>query len=278
MKNRHGIVRRVTVSSSNGDGAGAAADVAAAVLTQPDDRRLRAFRPIRLQKAADAVIAVLADAIRGGVYAPGDLLPNERSLAAQLQVSRNVLREAIDVLRREEILSVKRGQSGGIMVVSTERLHEVVASLRGQTHDLMEWALEVRRSLELPAFLLAARRASDEELEALEPLVAGLEQVAHDLDAFYALDQKFHREVIRLAGNPLLTDFYAATLGQLADIRDQFPILQVGPEDAVRNQRTMYAALRSREPARIAQAVEEHLCATEMIYLGRPLPAAGSTP
>ena len=73
-----------------------------------DDRHLGVFRPIKLQKAADAVIAVLADAIRGGLFEPGDLLPSERNLAAQLQVSRSVLREAVDVLRREGILAVKR--------------------------------------------------------------------------------------------------------------------------------------------------------------------------
>jgi GntR family transcriptional repressor for pyruvate dehydrogenase complex len=255
------------VSSASGDGGGAVA-----VPAQPDDRHLAAFRPIRLQKAADAVIAVLADAIRGGLYAPGDLLPNERSLAAQLQVSRSVLREAIDVLRREGILSTKRGASGGVMVVATERLHEVISSLRGETHHLMRCALEVRRSLEPAAFRFAADRADAEELETLEPLVEGLEQVADDLDAFYALDQRFHREVVRLAANPLLTTLYAATLAQMAEIRDQFPILQVGPDEALLNQRTMYAALRSREPARIERAVDEHLRATELVYLGRALP------
>jgi DNA-binding FadR family transcriptional regulator len=241
------------------------------LVAQPADRHLAAFRPIRLQKAADAVVAVLADAIRGGLFGPGDLLPSERNLAAQLQVSRNVLRDAIDVLRREGILSVKRGPSGGITVVSTERLHEVIASLRDQTHDLMQSVLEVRRALELPAFLLAAARATDEELAALEPLVAGLERLAGDFDDFYALDQKFHREVVRLAGNPLLTDFYVATLGRLGEIRDQFPVLQVGPDEALRNQRTMYAAVCSRERERIEAAVEEHLRATEFIYLGRTL-------
>lgn len=242
-----------------------------AVGAQPDDRRLSAFRPIKLQKAADAVIAVLADAIRGGLYEPGDLLPSERNLAGQLQVSRTVLREAIDVLRQEGILSVKRGASGGITVVSDRRLQEVVAGLRGKTHDLMQWALEARRSLELPAFLLAARRASESELEALGPLVDGLERLADAPEDFYALDQKFHREVVRLSRNPLLCDFYRATLVQLAEIRQQFPVLQVGFDQALGNQRTLYSALRSRDAVRVEAALDEHLGATEVVYLGQPI-------
>jgi GntR family transcriptional repressor for pyruvate dehydrogenase complex len=243
------------------------------VLESRTDRNLEAFRPIKLRKAADVVIAVLADAIRGGLFEPGDFLPSERSLAGQLQVSRNVVREAIDVLRREGILSVKRGASGGIMVLSDSRLRDVVASLRGETHDLMERALEARRSLELPAFVLAAARASEAQLDELRPLVDGLEALADEPEEFYALDQKFHREVVRLSGNPLLADFYRATLDRLAEIRREFPVLQVGVEQAVLNQRTLYAALRSRERARIEEALDEHLAATEIVYLGQPLTA-----
>lgn len=250
---------------------------AVAAAARSDPRNLQVFRPIKLRKAADVVIAVLADAIRAGLFEPGDLLPSERNLASQLHVSRNVVREAIDVLRREGVLSVKRGPSGGITVVSDTRLREVVAGLRGETHDLMQWALEARRSLELPAFLLASSRAAEVELDALEPLVESLEALAEAPEAFYVLDQRFHREVVRLSGNPLLADFYRATLDQLAEIRQEFPVLQVGFEQALQSQRTLYRALRSREADKIASALDEHLAATEIIYLGQPISSLAST-
>ncbi len=247
-------------------------DETAAPGTDQDDRHLHTFRPIRLRKAADVVIAVLADAIRGGLYKPGDLLPNERSLAAQLNVSRTVVREAVDVLRRAGIVSVKRGAAGGITVISDTRLREVVASLRGEMHDLMRWALETRRCLEPPAFALAAARATDAELEQLKPLVERLEDLIDLAEAFYVQDLEFHRQVVRLSGNPLLTDCYRTTIDRLMEIRQDFPVLQVGSETALENQRTLYTALRSRDPEPIAAAVEEHLQATEIIYLGEPLP------
>lgn len=261
------------MSSAKGTRSGTAGspDQVSAALAQPDDRRLGAFRPIKLQKAADAVIAVIADAIRAGLYEPGDLLPAERNLAAQLQVSRTVVREALDVLRREGIVSVKRGAAGGATVESRQRLHEVVARLRGKTHDLMQWSLEARRALELPAFLLAASRASDDDLESLAPLVSGLAELAEDHEAFYRLDQKFHREVVRLSGNPLLVEHYHATLAQLAEIRKEFPVLQVLYDQAYENQQVLYGALRTRDPERIRPALDEHLSATEVVYLGRPL-------
>jgi GntR family transcriptional regulator, transcriptional repressor for pyruvate dehydrogenase complex len=258
------------VAVSNTDVAGSG--TTATAVSGRSDRHLHAFRPIRLQKAADAVVAVIADAIRGGLFEPGDLLPSERNLARQLQVSRNVVREGIDVLRREGILSARRGSGGGISVVAVDRLQEVVAGLRGKTHDLMQTALEARRTLEPPAFRLASERATEEELEALEELVLGLEELADAPEESYLLDQKFHREVVRLSRNTLLADFYRATLVQMAEIRQEFPVLQVAFEPALHNQRILYAALRSRDQTAIAAALDEHLAALEVVYLGHPLP------
>jgi GntR family transcriptional regulator, transcriptional repressor for pyruvate dehydrogenase complex len=250
-------------------GAGRKADEAAGSASA--DRHLDAFRPITLQKAADAVVAVLVDAIRGGLFEPGDLLPSERQLATRLQVSRNVVRDGIDVLRREGVVSVKRGVGGGIRVIAVDRLHDVVAGLRGKTHDLMQTALEARRAIEFPSFLLAAERATDTEMDALAALVDGLPELADAPEAFYALDQRFHRDVVRLSGNALLCDFYRATLVHLAEIRREFPVLQVPYEEAVHNQRVLYSALRTRAPATIEAMLDAHLAATEVVYLGEPL-------
>jgi GntR family transcriptional repressor for pyruvate dehydrogenase complex len=258
-------------TATSGAGAAGTRDERDQGRSSPRDRHLHAFRPIRLQKAADAVVAVIVDAIRGGLFEPGDLLPSERDLATRLRVSRKVVREGIEVLRREGIVTVKRGAGGGIRVMTVERLHEVVAGLRGKTHDLMQDALEARRVIELPAFLLAAERATDHELSALEGLVGGLEELADAPEELYALDQRFHREVVRLSRNPLLVDFYRATLVQLAEIRQEFPVLQVQFEQAVRNQWLLYSALTTRAPGTIEGVLDAHLAATEVIYLGKPL-------
>jgi GntR family transcriptional regulator of arabinose operon len=51
------------------------------------------------------VVSVVADRIRSGVYKPGDLLPTERALAADLQVHRRSVRIAIEQLASEGIVS-----------------------------------------------------------------------------------------------------------------------------------------------------------------------------
>jgi DNA-binding GntR family transcriptional regulator len=48
-------------------------------------------------------------------------------------------------------------------------------------------------------------------------------------------------------------------------------VLQVRFEQALSNQHTLYAALKSRDRDRIDAALDEHLAATEMIDLGQKI-------
>src|SRR5262249_37267249 len=135
------------------------------------DRGLSAFRPVRLRKAADEVLAALIDAIRGGLYKQGDLLPRERDLARQLEVSRTVVRSAIETLREAGVLAVQRGRRGGTQVASTKGLVDVLSQMGGQVVSDLHSILEARRMLEVTAGLLAARRMTEEDFSELERLV-----------------------------------------------------------------------------------------------------------
>src|SRR5262245_28731201 len=65
--------------------------------------------------------AVVADALRRriltGALRPGDNLPLEHQLAAQLGVSRPTLREALRVLEAESLIRTRRGSRGGAEVI-----------------------------------------------------------------------------------------------------------------------------------------------------------------
>ena len=56
--------------------------------------------PVPVQMSAYVEQALLT-AILDGTYPPGTALPNERELAAQLQVTRPTLREALQRLARD---------------------------------------------------------------------------------------------------------------------------------------------------------------------------------
>jgi GntR family transcriptional repressor for pyruvate dehydrogenase complex len=236
-----------------------------------DDRRIDAFRPIRQRSAADEVIGVLVDALSGALYQPGDLLPRERDLAERLEVSRTVVREAIQVLRRAGVVTVRRGRSGGVVVASLANLPRVAASLHGETHATMQSLLEARRPLELAAALLAAERATDEDLARLLGLVVELEALMGDPDQFLSLDVRFHLAIAETARSPVLEELLKSVIERLLATLSRFPVGHVGLERALENQRSTLDALQSRDPARVTSALDRHLGALEEQFLGARL-------
>lgn len=76
------------------------------------------FEPIQVILPSEAVARRLADAVRTGFFRIGSRLPSERNLAAQMQVSRPTIREAVKLLVEAKILAVKPGAGGGTFVTS----------------------------------------------------------------------------------------------------------------------------------------------------------------
>jgi GntR family transcriptional regulator, transcriptional repressor for pyruvate dehydrogenase complex len=237
-----------------------------------DRDRLDAFPPVRLRSAADVVLAVLVDALRGGAYAPGDMLPKERELAERLSVSRPVLRQAFAVLRDAGVISARRGPGGGTVVESLASLQDVLAHIQGDTRHELRQVLEMRRAVEPYAALLCSQGASDEDLAMLDELAARLPGQLDDRRAFYATDLHFHVVVGELSRNPLLARVVRETLDHISMLREPYPYGVVDLGEAVENQRTLLDALRSRERERVLDAMDEHLGSFERVMLGFTLP------
>jgi GntR family transcriptional repressor for pyruvate dehydrogenase complex len=238
---------------------------------QGDDRGLSAFSPIRIRRASDEVLAVLVDAIRGGLYEPGDALPPERDLAERLHISRKVLREALERLRQEGIVTAQRGVGGGTVIASLENLTRVCASIQGETRASLRSLLEVRRPLEWTAALLAAQRATPQEWEWLRRLVGMLDELVERPMEFWEMDIRFHFTVAEISGNPYCANFLRAVFNRMSVMREQFPYAHVPHPQAILNQEDTLEAMESRDPDRILASVDEHLAALEDVLLGERL-------
>lgn len=240
---------------------------------QPADRnKIETFHPIRMSKAADEVIAVLVDAIRGGAYEPGDPLPRERELAVQLEVSRPVVAQAMDALRRAGIVTSRRGVGGGWFVASFEKIPQVLGDLRGDTLTNVQTVLEMRRSLEMAVALLAVERAGDKDVERLEDFADQLEQsLGRPIQEIWTIDCRFHLALADISGNEMLARSMTDTLDDLTIIRATITYGHVPPENSPASQHRYMAALKTRDPLLVARAVDDHLANLEEVYLGQRL-------
>jgi len=235
------------------------------------DRGLLAFNPIRVRRASDEVLAVIVDAIRGGLYEPGDALPPERDLAERLEVSRKVLRDAIDTLRKQGIVTVRRGSGGGTVIDSLENLTQVSAGIQGETRADLRSLLEMRRPVECTAALLASRRTSPEQHAVLRRLVDMLPDLIEAPKEFWEIDIRFHFTVAEMSRNRFCSTFLHEIFNHLSVIRQQFPYAHVRHEQAIINQENLLAAIESGDVGRIVNTVTEHLADLEEVLLGQHL-------
>lgn len=159
----------------------------------------------------DDAIAKIRDLIEGGQIAPGDRLPAEQELAAELSISRSSLREAVKALSQAKILDVRRGDGTYVTSLKSELLLSglsfVVDLLQDQT--LLE-VFEVRRLLEPAATALAAERITPEQIEALR---ASLDQMraTSDPEELVLQDKRFHTLIVEATGNATLCSILEAT-------------------------------------------------------------------
>ena len=112
------------------------------------------------------------DRILSGEFKPGDVLPSEREIAAELEVSRIPVREAMKSL---EYLGVVRQQRGRGVVVQEADLGnalKVVGPLVTTiTPDILENLFDFRILIEPYAAEQAALYATESELQAIKEAV-----------------------------------------------------------------------------------------------------------
>jgi GntR family transcriptional repressor for pyruvate dehydrogenase complex len=240
------------------------------------DRKIQAFRPLRVKKAAEEVIVVIVDAIRGGLYEPGERLPRERDLAASLKVSRAVVGEAVNVLERAGIVSVRRGAAGGIFVATRWIPQEVLEAIEGESYISMLALLETRRILETHAAILAGARRTTKDVDDLRRLVDMLPGLMDDHEEFVAVDMRFHVRVAEASANELLASYIRDFMAKFSTRRAQYPVGHIGLEQALHNQRDTFDAIVEGSPSRIAESIDRHLASPEIHFLGRHLASASS--
>ena len=134
-------------------------------------------------------------------FRPGEKLPNEVELSAQLGVSRATLREALRALLVQGVVEVRRGR-GTFVTQKAAQVEDFgfddLARVRGQLRDLFE----LRTIFEPRAARLACRRATQRELEdILTQAVADCIRRGADRTR---TDRAFHAAIVRAAHNEFM--------------------------------------------------------------------------
>lgn len=163
----------------------------------------------------DRTVDQLRESVIDGTWPVGSRIPTEADLAATLGVGRNTVREAVQSLVHSGLLV--RRQGSGTYVLSDSELS--VALGRQIEHVHQQHILEVRRSLEVEAARLAARRRTERDVMTLRSLNEGRQSsfAVGDVDSMVTSDLALHRAIVAAARNPLLLDLYENLLDAIGD-------------------------------------------------------------
>jgi DNA-binding FadR family transcriptional regulator len=144
----------------------------------------------------------LANGITSGRWPVGRRLPPEHAIAAEFDVGRSTVREAIRVLVSRGLVASRQGS--GTTVIAIREAGSLERALRSASFADV---YRVRIALEAEAARLAADRSSR---IVWEPLAAALRQraTASDAAGLAEADLAFHREVVVASGNPVLLDLF----------------------------------------------------------------------
>lgn len=184
-------------------------------------------------------------------------LPPERKLAAQLGVSRTVVREATKRLELQGLVEVKHGVGTRRTGSLHKPLNGSVALLVPDEAERLRQSLEVRLAIEPEMARIAALRARPAQLRELRRVHAGLRQAAGLAEAVEA-DIGFHRVIARATGNEVFS-LILETLSDLGRDSRKATISQAGVERAVKHHEAILAAIGKHDGAGAARAMRHHI-------------------
>ena len=183
----------------------------------------------------------IRDRISDGTYPPGTRLV-ERELAADFEVSRLPVREALRMLNTEGFVEMLATR--GVIVRQLSRTD-------------VEELFDVREALETTAFRKAAQRATTADTERMQALAAKAERaiVDGDRDTLHACNVEFHDIVPEMARNKVLVQMLEPIEGRLHWINLQ----NDEPDVLWAEHRIMLAALIAGDSDLIQRLSHEHI-------------------
>jgi len=146
--------------------------------------------------------------IVSGRYQPGDLLNGEIAASDRLHVSRGAYREAVRILAAKGL--VESRPKVGTRVSQQERWHlldpDVLAWIFEfePADSLLTSLFELRKIVEPQAAALAAKRRTDEDLQAMSAALESMAKHTLAVEAGRRADHDFHSALLRASGNVFL--------------------------------------------------------------------------
>jgi GntR family transcriptional repressor for pyruvate dehydrogenase complex len=220
------------------------------------------FNPIKNTKVYEQVIDQIKDMIAEGTLNKGDRLPSERSLVEQLQVSRASLREALRALEVIGLVECKQGEGNYIKTSFEDNLLEPLSIMYRLERSNPKEIWELRKTMEVEAVGLAAKRVTDAQLKELSELLLSFND---EEDETYnaEIDKQFHYKLAECSGNILIYNILKTVSVLVEDFikgaRTKILMDKENKKVLFKQHKAMFIAVEKHSSVEARKAMREHL-------------------
>jgi GntR family transcriptional regulator, transcriptional repressor for pyruvate dehydrogenase complex len=216
------------------------------------------------EELADTLLESIVD----GQFPVESVLPSEGELALKYGMSRLTVREAVRILRSQNIVTIRRGR--GTFVNSPDAWTSLDAVVRieerrSPSGRVSARLLEARRMVEVGAAQLAATNRSKEDLESL---AASIEEMRlanrlNRVDLFVEADIAFHDVIMHATANMFIPFMFEPFGNLLVNARTETSVIPEIQVNAIAAHEEILRALTAGDPRWSRDAMEAHMNQTQ---------------
>ncbi|HLW02869.1 MAG TPA: FadR/GntR family transcriptional regulator [Ktedonobacterales bacterium] len=218
------------------------------------------YTPIRSNKVYEQIAQQIEQRILSGTLRSGDRLPTERELAEQFQASRTAVREAMKTLAQKGLVDMRPGRGTIVIDGTTQAMrHSLGLMMRVGQAGSSDELVEVREILEPEIAAMAAARATQEHIAALQEAVQIMDGSLDAADSYIAADNDFHRALAKATQNTLILAFVDSIVGLLSEQRTHIFSVSGGPERGQIHHKRLLDAIARHDAEAAREAMRAHL-------------------
>lgn len=221
-----------------------------------------ALSPKLTARAADAVVSALEKRIYAGQLKGGSMLPPERELSEEFDISRTVAREAVKILGGKGLIDARPRHRPVVRRPDYEMALNVTGRLVSHLTEQPEGVKHLFQTRIFVESALARRAATDADKNEIAALREALKRNGAQIqnsDAFYNTDMAFHAALYDIPHNPIFPALHRAFCGWLESRWRRMPRLPARNRRNYEAHRKIFEAILNRDPDAAEHFLRSHL-------------------
>lgn len=192
----------------------------------------------------------------------GDKLPNQNDFAAQLGVSRTVLREALQILDQLGVIE-QRPKYGTVIRAKAALLYSahLIPPLMSDNRATLE-LIQARRIIEVGSAELAAVKATEGQIEEMGALVQDMARMQQKDDAIRYTEKNisFHLLIAKASHNRFMVHLLVTIRGFMEQwTQESLTVIPGLMDRSSKYHKAIYEAIRDKNPRKAGTSMKKHM-------------------